>query len=305
MKTFALAILASAVSATEWGNPYGDYHSGFRYGRSARRASPAMPRMGGPTGPRYGPSRPSPRYGGAPKPRLGRPSPRGLYGKGYGANAANIVGDGMGDGYGHGRGFAKDDIANLEVDINDRDVEFEIEANIVDQDVERDLEIEIADRDIENELEDRRDHTIQDGALYRSGYGGYGGYGYGQGRVSHGSVRQVGLKQNLGMEQKRQDQSYSLRGGYGRVDYNDSGMLNRGYGYGSGYGGYGSGALGTNYNREKSYENLRDNIGTTKYDRAYDDDVLSARGPGKTIGYGSDYNSASRYGSSYGVGGYG
>jgi|Transcript_7258 hypothetical protein len=82
-------------------------------------------------------------------------------------------------------------------------------------------------------------------------------------------------------------------------------MLNRGYGYGSGYGGYGSSALGTNYNREKSYENMRDNIGTTRYDRAYDDDVNSARGPGKTYGYGSNYGYGNRYGSSYGVGGYG
>ena len=140
MKSFALAIMAAAVTATEWGNPYGDYYSGYKMGRGARRASPAMPRFGGPDKVRRGPSRPSPRFG-SPKPRLGRPSPKGLFGKGYGSTAANVVGQGMGDGYGHGRGFSNDDIANLEVDLIDKDQEFEIEANMKDYDVENDLEI--------------------------------------------------------------------------------------------------------------------------------------------------------------------
>merc|ERR550532_1085429 len=251
MKTFALAVLASAVCAAEWGNPYGDYYSGYRNiaSRGARRASPAMPRFGGPDRNRYGPRRPTPRYG-APAPRLGRPSPRGLFGKGYGANAANVIGDGIGDGYGHGRGFAKDDGANLEVDLVDKDQEFEIEANMRDTDIENDLDIELA-------LEDRRDHTIADGTLYKN-YGGSYGYGGGFRGIGHGSVRQIGLIQNLGEREKRLDQSYNLNEGRGYVEKGDSGLLNRDYGYqGLGYGGYGK-----NGNRHKSYQNMRNNQGT-------------------------------------------
>jgi hypothetical protein len=127
-------------------------------------------------------------------------------GKGYGSTAMNVVGDGMGDGYGHGRGFSNDDVANLEVDLVDKDVEFEIEANMKDYDVENDLEIRMADKDIESELEDVRDHTtadrqLWDGSVYSGlagvGYGGYDGIG-GYNRTGHGSVRQQTLIQNLG-----------------------------------------------------------------------------------------------------------
>ena len=312
MKTFALAVLASAVCAAEWGNPYGDYYSGYKNisSRGARRASPAMPRFGGPDRNMYGPRRPTPRYG-APAPRLGRPSPRGLFGKGYGANAANVIGDGIGDGYGHGRGFAKDDGANLEVDLVDRDREFEIEANMRDADIERDLEIELADRDIERELEDRRDHTINDGTLYKT-YGGYYGYGAGYGDIGHGSVRQIGLIQNLGEREKRLDQSYNLHEGRGYVEKDDSGLLNRGgyLGYG-GYGGYGYG-YGKNGNRNKSYQDMRNNQGTRRYDRIIDDDV--GRGVGISnniglgvtqVGYGNRYDVGNRRIGYGGYGGYG
>lgn len=61
MKLFALAVLAAAASATEWGNPHGDRFSGYRYG-GAQVRSPSMPRLRGPTGPRYGPAKPSPSY---------------------------------------------------------------------------------------------------------------------------------------------------------------------------------------------------------------------------------------------------
>jgi len=226
---------------------------------------------------------------------------------GYGANAANVIGDGMGDGYGHGRGFAADDGANLEVDLVDRDAEFEIEANMNDKDIENDLEIKMADRDIENELEDRRDHTIQDGALYRGygfgyggfGYGGYGGYGYGD--RGHGSVRQVGLIRNLGEAEKRRDQSYNLNEHRASVDYDDSGLLNRGkgyYGYGSGLG-Y---AYGKDGNRQKGYQDMRSNIGRSQSDRLYDDDVGRGVGIGATYGYGSTYGYGNNYGRGYGLG---
>ena len=301
MKTFALVALAAAASATEWGraygNPYGDYYSGYKMGRGARRASPAMPRFGGPDKVRRGPSRPTPRYG-SPTPRMGRPSPKGYMGKGYGSTAMNVVGDGMGDGYGHGRGFAKDDIQNLEVDLVDKDREFEIEANMKDYDVEDDLEIKMADQDIESELEDRRDHTtvdrqLWDGAVYTGlsgyGYGGYDGIG---GYNGHGSVRQQALIQNLGERQKRHDQSYNLNQYGGYVEAGDSGSLNRGS-----YSGYGR----TDGNANKSYQNMRYNQGPSQ--NAYDQDEWGYGG-GRTMGYGSTYGS--NYGTGYGgYGGYG
>merc|ERR1712037_771148 len=117
-----------------------------------------------------------------------------------------------------------------------KDQEFEIEANMRDTDIENDLEIELADRDIERELEDRRDHTIADGTLYKN-YGGSYGYGGGFRGIGHGSVRQIGLIQNLGEREKRLDQSYNLNEGRGYVEKGDSGLLNRDYGYqGLGYG---------------------------------------------------------------------
>merc|ERR1712037_232347 len=132
-----------------------------------------------------------------------------------------------GDGYGHGRGFAKDDGANLEVDLVDKDQEFEIEANMRDTDIENDLE---------RELDDRRDHTIANGSLYKN-YGGSYGYGGGFRGIGHGSVRQIGLIQDLGEREKRLDQSYNLNEGRGYVEKGDSGLLNRDYGYqGLGYG---------------------------------------------------------------------
>jgi hypothetical protein len=183
----------------------------------------------------------------------------------------------MGDGYGHGRGFSNDDIANLEVDLIDKDQEFEIEANMKDYDIENDLEIKIADRDVERELEDRRDHTTADrqlwgGSVYSglTNYGGYGGYdGYGGynsvGMNGHGSVRQVGLIQNLGQNQKRHDQSYNLSNQGSRIEHGDSGSLNRGYGYaGAGYGR--SGYYGKDGNGEKSYQTMRNNQGPNAYD---------------------------------------
>lgn len=169
MKTFALALLAVAATATEWGNPYGDGYSSY-----GRRGPIAPTRRYQPVGSRYGSLNgpvargPSSRYGKS-SPRLSRPvGPRN---RGYrGGEAQNIVGDGLGDGYGHGRGFNNDDMRNIENDMVDTDIEVELEADMQDKDVENDLEANMADMDFENELEDKNDvKKTKDGQLWGNG----------------------------------------------------------------------------------------------------------------------------------------
>merc|ERR1712127_956000 len=271
MKTFALALLFAAATATEWGSPFGDNYSS--YGRRGMvmptgRYSPTGPRRSSLDGPtRRGPSS---RYSKS-APRLSRPvGPRN---RGYrGGEAQNIVGDCYGDGYGHGRGFNNDDMENLENDMVDTDVEFEIE-------------MEMADKDIENELEDKNDVQTRDGQLWGNGH--YSGYGHGYGNSGHGSVRSLALKGNTGLQQKKYDTAYKS-GPTGYVAPYDNGTINRGtgYGYGGAFGGYTGEAadnvvadtgkaasntgytngynkenVGYGYGRNGGYEGMRKNIG--------------------------------------------
>ena len=297
MKLFSLAVLAAAASAAEWGNPYGDRLSGYR--AYTYKPTPSLPRLDGPRGPRYGPRRPTPRYGRAVS-QVTRRGPSGYFGGAFlglggklgGTDAQNIVGDGMGDGYGHGRGFAQDDVKNLEADMNDRDQEFDIEADMDDQDLDQDLEIKLADRDIESELEDADDAPrIMDTTLY-------GKEGTGRG---FGSVRQVPLPSLApGRAQKTLDQSYTIQGRISGVDPRDAGVLNRGNKdiFGLGQGGA--------YNREKGYQNIRDNIRDRGgEDNRPDDDTLGPRGDGQVAVYGgfrSGFGNRGGFGKAVGLG---
>lgn len=298
MNLYALALLASAATAAEWGNPYGDRHSSFKsYGY---QATPSLPRLSGPTGPRHGPTKPSSRFGKSKSAYPRRSGPRhGYFGSSGRSNAKSVIGDGYGDGYGHGRGFANDDQANLEVDIDDKDIEFDIERDMDDQDIENDLEIELADIDHEKELEDHNDtHVVQDGQLYGDRRHGYGGYG----RGGRPSVSQIGLASlSAGRAQKTRDQSYTLNGGYGGADYNDAGSLNRGrYGFGGrGFGGRGSGYGG--YNAEKSYDNIKSNIGESNDNKGDDDRFNSGSLSVATYGAGkSNFGNRGGYGKAQG-----
>lgn len=334
MKTFALALFAAAASATEWGNPYGDMHSGYADRGPSRptqmRRGPSGPRYGGMSGPTA--RGPSSQFGRA-APRMSKPDgPRGY---GYGGrigNAQGIIGDGYGDGYGHGRGFNYDDQKNVEFDMADNDQEFEIEAEMDDMDVEDDLEVDIQDFDTEFELEDRNDAQTKDGQLWNTGYSagygnGYGYGGYGNDSRGHGTVRSVGLKNDLGYGQKEYDTAYKSNGYNGQIAAYDNGAINRGsrgndngYGYGAGYGagygsnagafggykgasadnvyadrGYGTSATGyTNgYNNKGQagygggYNGMRSNIGESRDNDRYDE---YGAGYGANVGYRNGYN---------------
>jgi len=230
----------------------------------------------------------------------------------------------MGDGFGHGRGYDHDDMANLEIDMNDRDNEFDIEMNMDDEDEDKDLEINMPDMDMESEIEDYGDRPkIWDGALWNreNRYGAYGRARGGGGMYNnYASVRNVNLNDLYpGRVQKRYDQSYTLNGYGGNVSDHDTGVLNRAYnGKGFGYGGYGGGYAanayskgvgpygnqgGALYNKEKSYDNIRSNIQASQFEGSPDDAYTYSRG-GNFAGYGGR-GAVRGYGNYMGYGGYG
>lgn len=110
-------------------------------------------------------------------------------------------------------------------------------------------------------------NRIQDTTLY-----GKEGTG-----IRHGSVRQIGLRSLApGRAQKTADQSYTIAGRISGVDARDAGVLNRGkFGFDGG-----------NYNREKGYTNIRDNIRDRGgEDNRPEDDSLGPRGDGNVAVY--------------------